>query len=110
PAVAVRATGSASASTCDGQSRGAPLRTLRSPARCRLGAPLPCSAVEEHAVSKEVVLALDGLEVTVTNPDKVFFPTLGKTKLDVVNYYIALGTARINLDPQPEATWDQVRQ
>jgi bifunctional non-homologous end joining protein LigD len=39
-------------------------------------------------MSKEVVLELDGIEVTVTNPDKVFFPTLGKTKLDVVNYYL----------------------
>ncbi len=38
----------------------------------------------------EVVLELDGIEVTVTNPDKIFFPTLGKTKLDVVNYYLSV--------------------
>jgi bifunctional non-homologous end joining protein LigD len=42
-------------------------------------------------VSKsEVVLELDGLEVIVTNPDKIFFPKLGKTKLDVVNYYLSV--------------------
>jgi DNA ligase D len=46
-------------------------------------------------VSKEVILELDGLEVTVTNPDKVFFPSLGKTKLDVVNYYARVGEAAL---------------
>ena len=38
----------------------------------------------------EIVLELDGVEVTVTNPDKIFFPQLGKTKLDVVNYYLSV--------------------
>jgi DNA ligase D-like protein (predicted polymerase) len=32
-----------------------------------------------------------GREVTVTNPDKVFFPEIGVTKLDLVRYYIAVG-------------------
>jgi bifunctional non-homologous end joining protein LigD len=42
-------------------------------------------------VSKsETVLELDGVEVTVSNPDKIFFPKLGKTKLDVVNYYLSV--------------------
>jgi DNA ligase D len=41
-------------------------------------------------MTKEVVLQLDGQEVTITNPDKIFFPGLGKTKLDVVNYYLAV--------------------
>jgi DNA ligase D len=41
-------------------------------------------------MSKEVVFELDGEQVTVTNPDKIFFPTLGKTKLDVVNYYLSV--------------------
>jgi DNA ligase D len=40
--------------------------------------------------SKEVVLELDGQAVTVTNPDKIFFTQLGKTKLDVVNYYLSV--------------------
>jgi bifunctional non-homologous end joining protein LigD len=38
----------------------------------------------------DTVLELDGIEVTVTNPDKLFFPKLGKTKLDLVNYYLSL--------------------
>ncbi|ANW66750.1 DNA polymerase domain-containing protein [Mycobacterium sp. djl-10] len=31
-----------------------------------------------------------GREVTVTNPDKVVFPDAGVTKLDLVNYYLAV--------------------
>jgi DNA ligase D-like protein (predicted polymerase) len=32
-----------------------------------------------------------GREVTVSNPDKVFFPRTGRTKLDLVRYYLAVG-------------------
>jgi DNA ligase D len=46
-------------------------------------------------VSKDVVLELDGREVTVTNPDKVFFPRLGKTKLDLVRYYVRVADAAL---------------
>ncbi|TME38540.1 MAG: hypothetical protein E6I75_07045 [Chloroflexi bacterium] len=46
-------------------------------------------------VSKDVALELDGVEVTVTNPDKVFFPRLGKTKLDLVNYYLSVAEAAL---------------
>jgi bifunctional non-homologous end joining protein LigD len=41
-------------------------------------------------VSNDVVLELDGGEVKLSNPDKLFFPRLGKTKLDVVNYYLSV--------------------
>ncbi|MDQ2678524.1 MAG: non-homologous end-joining DNA ligase [Actinomycetota bacterium] len=34
-----------------------------------------------------VVLELDGHDVRVTSPDKVFFPGTGQTKLDLVEYY-----------------------
>jgi len=43
----------------------------------------------------EVVLELNGIAVTVTNPDKIYFPKLGKTKLDVVNYYVAVADAAL---------------
>ena len=33
------------------------------------------------------VLSAAGREVAITNPDKVFFPQLGVTKLDLVRYY-----------------------
>ncbi|MDQ3756783.1 MAG: non-homologous end-joining DNA ligase [Actinomycetota bacterium] len=38
-----------------------------------------------------VELEVDGRTVRVTNPDKVFFSARGETKLDLVNYYIAVG-------------------
>src|SRR5207245_10466262 len=44
---------------------------------------------------KEVGSGLDGREGTVTNPDKVFFPRLGKTKLDLVNYYLSVAEAAL---------------
>ena len=31
-----------------------------------------------------------GRKVRITNPDKVFFPDKGYTKLDLVNYYLAV--------------------
>jgi DNA ligase D len=38
----------------------------------------------------DVTLELDGREVHVTHPDKVFFPERGETKLDLVEYYLAV--------------------
>jgi bifunctional non-homologous end joining protein LigD len=40
--------------------------------------------------SSEVVLEAAGREVVITNPDKVFFPQTGHTKLDLVRYYAAV--------------------
>jgi DNA primase len=34
-----------------------------------------------------VSLEIDGLEVAVSNPDKVVFPDAHVTKLDLINYY-----------------------
>src|SRR5579859_2097742 len=36
------------------------------------------------------VLEVAGREVTITNPDKVFYPRTGHTKLDLVRYYLAV--------------------
>ena len=36
------------------------------------------------------ILRIDGREVTVTNPAKVYFPQTGHTKLDLVRYYLAV--------------------
>jgi DNA ligase D-like protein (predicted polymerase) len=36
------------------------------------------------------VLTLAGREVTITNPDKVYFPKVGHTKLDLGRYYLAV--------------------
>lgn len=40
-----------------------------------------------------VVLEINGREMRVTHPDKVFFPTEGGTKLDLVRYYLDNGEA-----------------
>jgi len=40
--------------------------------------------------ARKEVLEVAGREVTVTNPDKVFFPRTGHTKLDLVRYYLAV--------------------
>src|SRR5712691_2217426 len=42
------------------------------------------------AARKKEVLEVAGREVTITNPDKVFFPGLGTTKWDLVQYYLAV--------------------
>ncbi len=40
--------------------------------------------------AKAVVVEAAGREVTVTNPDKLFFPETGHTKLDIVRYYLSV--------------------
>jgi len=42
------------------------------------------------AKPEETVLELDGREVRITSPQKVFFPERGETKLDLVRYYEAV--------------------
>ena len=37
-----------------------------------------------------MLLEVSGREVTITNPDKVIFPEPGVTKLDLINYYLAV--------------------
>ncbi|MGH2530029.1 MAG: DNA polymerase domain-containing protein [Actinomycetota bacterium] len=41
--------------------------------------------------SRKEVLEVAGREVIITNPDKVFFPRTGHTKLDLVRHYVAVG-------------------
>ena len=40
--------------------------------------------------ARKQVLEVAGRELTVTNPDKAFFPRTGHTKLDLVRYYLAV--------------------
>src|SRR5947209_17829474 len=44
---------------------------------------------------EKTVLEVDGREVVVTNPAKVFFPKAGHTKLDLVNYYLAVAPGAV---------------
>jgi bifunctional non-homologous end joining protein LigD len=45
--------------------------------------------------ARSTVLEIDGRDVTITNPDKVFFPRTGHTKLDLVHYYLAVAEGAI---------------
>jgi bifunctional non-homologous end joining protein LigD len=50
-------------------------------------------AVEGYRVgmaTEKEILQINGREVTVSNPCKVYFPDTGHTKLDLVNYYLAV--------------------
>ena len=40
--------------------------------------------------TRKEVIEVAGREVTITNPDKVYFPRAGHTKLDIVRYYLAV--------------------
>jgi DNA ligase D-like protein (predicted polymerase) len=46
--------------------------------------------------AKSTTVEIGGIEVQITNPEKVFFPKLGLTKLDLVRYYesVAEGALR----------------
>src|SRR3954465_7667076 len=53
----------------------------------------PPIAVERYRVdmaTEKEILRINGHEVTVTNPRKVYFPETGHTKLDLVQYYLAV--------------------
>jgi bifunctional non-homologous end joining protein LigD len=45
--------------------------------------------------AKKVVLELAGHEVAISNPDKIFFPRAGYTKMDLVEYYLAVAGGAI---------------
>ena len=46
--------------------------------------------------AEDVVVELDGRDVTISSPDKVFFPQRGETKLDLVRYYEAVREPLLN--------------
>jgi DNA ligase D-like protein (predicted polymerase) len=47
------------------------------------------------AKAQPAVLEADGIEVPVTNPDKVLFPETRHTKLDLARYYLAVSEAAL---------------
>jgi bifunctional non-homologous end joining protein LigD len=47
------------------------------------------------AAQKEEVIEVAGRQVVITNPDKVFFPRTGHTKLDLVRYYLAVADGAV---------------
>jgi len=47
------------------------------------------------APERREVLDLDGSEVSISNPDKAFFPEAGVTKLDLIRYYLAVADGAV---------------
>jgi DNA ligase D-like protein (predicted polymerase) len=45
--------------------------------------------------ARSISLEIDGREVAISNPDKVYFPRAGHTKLDLVNYYLSVADGAI---------------
>jgi DNA ligase D len=50
----------------------------------------PAVASPELALPSEELLEIDGREVRITSPDKVFFSERGETKLDLVRHYLGV--------------------
>jgi DNA ligase D-like protein (predicted polymerase) len=48
------------------------------------------------AKSKHTTIEVAGREVKLSNPDKLFFPKPGFTKLDLAEYYVAVAEAAVN--------------
>jgi DNA ligase D len=46
--------------------------------------------------SEAVEVEVDDKVVRVTNPDRVYFPARGETKLDLVHYYLSVGDGIVN--------------
>src|SRR4029077_10823697 len=44
---------------------------------------------------RTTIVEIEGRDVLITNPQKVFFPRAGHTKLDLVNYYMAVAGGAI---------------
>jgi bifunctional non-homologous end joining protein LigD len=54
--------------------------------------------------ARSETLEVAGREVTISNPEKVFFPRAGYTKLDLVRYYLAVADGAIRgVDGRPMA-------
>jgi DNA ligase D len=43
------------------------------------------------ASSPATTVEVDGYEVRISNPDRIYFPDLGLRKIDLVNYYLSVG-------------------
>ena len=48
------------------------------------------------ASSPAVEIEVGDRDVRISNPDRVYFPARGETKLDLVNYYLAVGDGIVN--------------
>ncbi|MBO0768690.1 MAG: non-homologous end-joining DNA ligase [Solirubrobacterales bacterium] len=47
-------------------------------------------------VAEAVEIETSGRRVRITNPDRIYFPATGATKLDLANYYLSVGDGIVN--------------
>ncbi len=47
-------------------------------------------------MAKAIELDVGGRAVRISNPDREYFPATGATKLDLVEYYLAVGPGIVN--------------
>src|SRR5581483_6055544 len=50
----------------------------------------------EITVGSALEIEVDNRVIRVTNPDRIYFPESGATKLDVIEYYLAVGPGIVN--------------
>ena len=43
-----------------------------------------------------IEVEVDGLDVRLSSPDRVYFPARGETKKDLLDYYLAVGPGIVN--------------
>src|SRR5207253_2803317 len=68
--------------------------------RRRVGSPLIVSVMP----ARKEILEVAGRQVAVSNPDKIFFPELGLTKIDLIRYYLAVAEGALRgVDGRPMA-------
>ena len=56
----------------------------------------PADTVGSVAKAPGVDIEVGPRNVRVSNPDRVYFPASGATKLDLVEYYLAVGPGIVN--------------
>src|SRR4029077_4310618 len=68
------------------------------------GGPEPPGSMVLRMPARTTILDIEGRKVIITNPDKVFSPRTGHTKLDLVNYYLAVADGAVRgVDGRPMA-------
>src|SRR5262249_45913368 len=67
-----------------------PVREVRALNARRLRKATPSRATSPMTKSPATAIEAAGREVVITNPEKVFFPKAGYTKLDLARYYLSV--------------------
>ena len=60
-------------------------------------------------MGEAIELEIDDKVVRISNPDRVYFPARGETKLDLVEYYLAVGDGIVNALLERDAKMHDLR-